>query len=59
MPKSVFTEGTNFTEGCAHCPFWLDGSEGRGYGCGIPAPITECKWFMKMCKEEEDKNKEG
>ena len=59
MPKSVLTEGTNFTEGCANCPFWLDGSDNRGYGCGIPAPIMECQYFRKMYEEEEAKNKKG
>lgn len=59
MPKSVLTEGTNFTEGCSTCPFWEDGTEGRGYGCGIPAPIMECRYFRKMYEEEEAKNEEA
>ena len=56
MPKSVITEGKNFTEGCVTCPFWSDGEDDRGYGCCIPAPIMECPFFRKMYEEEEAKN---
>lgn len=55
MPKSVIVHGTDFTKGCKTCPFWKDGSDGGGFGCGIPAPISECRFFMEMCKEEEAK----
>lgn len=57
MPKSIFTEGRNFTEGCGTCPFWADGTDNRGYGCAIPAPIMACPYFSKMYEEEEKKAK--
>lgn len=41
------------TEKCSGCPFWLDGTDNRGIGCNIPAPIMDCPAFAKMFKEEE------
>ena len=59
MPRSVFEYGTDFTEGCEHCPFWADGSDNRGYGCAIPAPIMECKYFRQMYEKEESQARES
>lgn len=45
------------TEKCANCPFWDDGTDDRGIGCAIPAPIMECPYFYKMFNEREAQRK--
>lgn len=46
------------TEKCQGCPFLADGTDDRGIGCAIPAPIMKCPAFAKMCKEEEKNDQE-
>lgn len=41
------------TEKCESCPFWADGTDDRGIGCAIPAPIMDCSCFAKMFNERE------
>lgn len=41
------------TDKCKHCPFWWDGSNTPGVGCGIPAPIMMCPAFAEMYNREE------
>ncbi len=43
------------TDKCAVCIFWADGTDDRGIGCAIPAPIMECPAFAKMYAEETKK----
>lgn len=45
------------TEKCANCPFWADGTDNRGIGCVIPAPIMYCPYFAKMFNEQETQRK--
>ena len=60
MPRSVLTDGVNFTRGCKTCPFWSDGTNPLlgGYGCCIPAPIMECPYFREVYEAEEKQRKE-
>ena len=59
MARSVLEHGTDFTAGCKNCPFWADGSDNRGYGCAIPVPIMECKYFREMYEKNEKKGEEN
>lgn len=45
------------TEECANCLFWADGTDDRGIGCAIPAPIMDCSYFAKMFNEREAQRK--
>lgn len=41
------------TPKCNDCPFWCDGSDiEKGWGCGLPAPISWCEAFQEALKEE-------
>lgn len=51
MPKSCF-DGY-LTKGCATCPDWADGTDGRGIGCACHFPIGECPHFAEMMKNDE------
>ncbi len=46
------------TDECNRCPFWTDGTDDRGIGCAISAPIMLCPAFAKMYQEEESKRSE-
>jgi len=41
------------TDKCGGCPFWCDGTDDRGIGCAIPAPIMSCPFYAKMIREME------
>lgn len=47
------------TPECKDCPFWLDGSDEKGYGCGAPFPISHCPSFEDLMNEYEQKAKKG
>lgn len=41
------------TEKCVNYPFLADGTDDRGIGCAIPAPIMGFPYFAKMFNERE------
>lgn len=45
------------TEGCKTCPDWLNGTEGRGIGCGTNKPIDECPHFHAMWERDNKKHR--
>ena len=45
------------TDGCKTCPDWLDGTEGRGIGCGTRRPIDECPHFRAMFEMDRKKHR--
>lgn len=36
------------TEHCEGCPWWADGTQGKGLGCATPFPIMACPHFKEM-----------
>lgn len=42
------------TESCKTCEFWRNTE--NEIGCGVPFPISHCKPFEEMCRDEGRKN---